>query len=66
MSDLSHLIQYRCINREHLAQKSKERVFVYQSGWAFCRAGKHAPDHKFMATGGLARRHIETRQGTTR
>ena len=64
MTDLDHLIQYRCIRKDHQNQKTKERVFVYKSGWAYCAAGKNAAAHEFLPTGGLDRRHLETQDGS--
>ena len=58
-TELSHLIQYRCVRPEHLRLAADDRVFVHTDGWAYCQAGRGAPDHKFMPTGGLERRRIE-------
>jgi hypothetical protein len=57
--DLSHLIEYRCVLPEHLKLSVEDRVFVHSDGWAYCTAGRSAPDHKFVPTGGLERRRVE-------
>jgi hypothetical protein len=58
-TELSHLIEYRCVRPEHLRLDADDRVFVHTDGWAYCTAGRSAPDHTFVATGGLERRRIE-------
>jgi hypothetical protein len=58
-TELSHLIQYRCVRPDHLRLDADDRVFVHGDGWAYCTAGRTAPDHTFVPTGGLERRRIE-------
>jgi hypothetical protein len=58
-NELSHLIEYRCVRPEHLRLSADDRVFVHSDGWAYCQAGRAAPDHTFVPTGGLERRRIE-------
>jgi hypothetical protein len=64
--ELSHLIQYRCIVREHERQRTKEPIFVHQSHWAYCAAGRDVSGHKFLPTGGLDRRGLESRRDSSR
>jgi hypothetical protein len=59
ITELSHLIQYRCVNREHLRLNEQDRVFVHTDGWAYCPGGRRAADHEFLPTGGLDRRRLE-------
>jgi len=58
-TDLTDLIQYRCVRPEHLGQSDDDRVFVHADGWAYCPAGRQADGHRFIPTGGLARRRVE-------
>jgi hypothetical protein len=59
--DLS-LIGYRCQRRDHQHDAAgPSRVFIHRGAWAYCEAGKLAPGHEFLATGGLTRRHLEGR-----
>jgi hypothetical protein len=56
----SDLIAYRCHRRDHQPNDAgRSRVFVHRGSWAYCEAGKLAPDHEFLETGGLSRRQLE-------
>ena len=58
-TDLSNLIEYRCVRAEHQRLNTPDRVFVHAAGWAYCPGGRSATDHTFVLTGGLERRRIE-------
>ena len=58
-TELSNLIQYRCVRPDHLRLSVEDRVFVHADGWAYCPAGRGVSDHSFIPTGGLERRRIE-------
>jgi hypothetical protein len=66
-TELSQLIDYRCVRPEHLQVSQQDRVFIHADGWAYCPAGRDAADHTFLRTGGLDRRRLEggviTRRG---
>jgi hypothetical protein len=58
-TDLSNLIQYRCVRAEHQGLNTLDRVFLHRDGWAYCPGGRAATDHAFIPTGGLERRRLE-------
>jgi len=39
---------------------AKERVFVHDHQWAYCAAGREAPSHQWIPTGGVDRQRIES------
>jgi hypothetical protein len=58
-TDLSNLIQFRCVRADHQGLNAQDRVFLYSEGWAYCSGGRAAEDHAFIPTGGLERRRLE-------
>jgi len=38
----------------------KERIFVHEAAWAYCAAGRRAPTHQWIPTGGLLRQRLES------
>lgn len=57
--DLTQLIDYRCVQPDHLQSNVQDCVFVHADGWAYCTAGRRAEGHTFIRTGGLERRRLE-------
>jgi hypothetical protein len=63
---LSQLIVLRCVRPEHLGARGDDRVFVHRGGWAYCPAGRNAPEHRLIQTGGIALRYLESGKSDTR
>jgi hypothetical protein len=57
---LTQLIERRCVRPDHLTARGPERVFVHAGAWAYCPAGRHAAEHRLIATGGIDLKHLES------
>jgi hypothetical protein len=56
----SALIQWRCQRHDHVSGGGdQDRVFLHDGGWAYCDAGRLAPGHHFLRTGGVSRKRLE-------
>jgi hypothetical protein len=63
----SALIQHRCVSPDHRQRAEVlDRVFIQGGRWAYCEAGKLAPDHTLLATGGVSRERLERAIGLKR
>ena len=59
----SALIQWRCQRRDHVPEEGDQaRVFLHDGAWAYCDAGRLAPGHQFLRTGGVSRKRLEGAQ----